>query len=215
MRAGVLGANDGLLSTASLMAGVGAASSGRSAVLTAGFAGLFAGALSMAAGEYTSVSSQRDTELADLERERVELQATPEAEQAELAAIYRQRGLSASLADRVAAELSAGDALIHHARDELGLDPESLAEPWQAASVSSVSFAIGALVPVLTAFLVGSSARLPLLVITTLVGLGLLGWVGAKLGGAPRRRAAVRVLAGGAAAMGVTMAVGRIVGGAI
>lgn len=197
------------------MAGVGAASSSRSAVLTAGFAGLFAGALSMAAGEYTSVSSQRDTELADLERERVELESTPEAEQAELAAIYRKRGLSAGLADRVAAELSAGDALTHHARDELGLDPDSLAEPLQAAGVSATSFAAGALIPIITALLAGQSIRLLLLVATTLIGLGLLGWVGAKLGGAPRRRAAARVLAGGAVALAVTMLVGRVVGAAV
>jgi vacuolar iron transporter family protein len=209
----VLGANDGLLSTAALMLGVAAASSSRATVLTAGFAALAAGALSMAVGEYSSVSSQRDTELADLERERHELQTDPEAEAAELAAIYRSRGLSPALATQVADELSAHhDVLAVHARDELGLDPGSLARPLQAAVVSACSFALGAAVPIVTVALSGAALRVWATVAVTLVGLALLGVAGAQLGGAPRTRAAVRVFVGGAIAMAVTSAVGSLAG---
>lgn len=215
LRAGVLGANDGLISTASLMVAVAAASSSRSAVLVAGIAGLTAGALSMAAGEYVSVSSQRDTERADLEVERRELVATPEAERDELARIYRERGLSAELADRVAEELSQLDQLTVHARDELGIDVEELANPIQAAVVSALSFVIGAVIPILVVVIASPSLRVPLTIAVTLVGLILLGVAGARLGGAPPVRAAVRVLVGGTLALLISMAIGSLTGSAV
>lgn len=215
LRAGVLGANDGLISTASLMVGVAAADSSRSAILVAGVAGLTAGALSMAAGEYVSVSSQRDTEQADLERERRELEADPDAERDELARIYRDRGLSPALAEQVADELSQLDRLAVHARDELGFDPEALANPGQAATVSALSFVIGAVVPILIGALASSGLRVPLTMIVTLVGLVVLGAAGAKLGGAPQRRAAVRVLVGGALALIISLGIGRLTGSAL
>ncbi|MBK9178841.1 MAG: VIT family protein [Acidimicrobiales bacterium] len=215
LRAAVLGANDGLVSTASLMLGVAAAAGARSAILTAGVAGLAAGALSMAAGEYVSVSSQRDTELADLAREREELATAPEAELRELAAIYRDRGLSPELAGQVARELSQGDALAVHARDELNLDVDVLARPVQAAVVSALSFAIGALLPILTVLAIGASARVVVTVAVALAALGILGAVGAQLGGAPKGRAAIRVLIGGTLAMGITALVGRLVSVAV
>ena len=212
LRAAVLGANDGLLSTASLMLGVSAANATRQSVLTAGFAALVAGSLSMAVGEYSSVSSQRDTEHADLDKERHELLHTPEAEQAELAAIYRQRGLSRSLADQVAAELSAGDALAHHAREELGIDPDNLSRPTEAALASAGSFAVGAFVPFLMALVLPSSARAIAIIIATIIGLGALGFAGARLGGAPVAKAAARVVIGGAIALLVAQVLGNLVG---
>ena len=215
LRAAVLGANDGLLSTAALMLGVAAADATRSAVLTAGLASLFAGALSMAVGEYSSVSSQRDTELADLERERVELSINAAAEEAELAAIYRGRGLSSSLAHQVAAELSAGDALAHHARDELGFEIDELSRPTQAAVTSALSFAVGAALPVLVAIVVSAGARVGAIVAVTLLGLVLLGDTGARMGGAPRLRAALRVLVGGVLALAVSAVLGGLVGAAV
>ena len=215
LRAGVLGANDGLISTASLMVAVAAASSSRSAVLVAGIAGLTAGALSMAAGEYVSVSSQRDTERADLEVERRQLIETPEAEREELARIYRDRGLSAGLAEQVADELSQLDRLEVHARDELGIDVDALANPIQAAVVSALSFVIGAVIPILVVVIASPSLRVPLTVAVTLVGLILLGVAGARLGGAPPGRAAVRVLIGGALALLISMAIGSLTGNAI
>ncbi len=148
-------------------------------------------------------------------RERVELEATPEAEQAELAGIYRSRGLSAALADRVAAELSATDPLVHHAREELGLDLNALAQPVQAASVSATSFAVGALVPVITALAAPTWLRIQALMVVTLVALGSLGAFGAKLGGAPVRRAAVRVLVGGVVALVITTLIGRAIGASL
>jgi VIT1/CCC1 family predicted Fe2+/Mn2+ transporter len=211
----VLGANDGLLTTASLMLGVGAASPARSAVLTAGLASLVAGALSMGVGEFSSVSSQRDTEQADLERERQELEATPEAEEAELAAIYHGRGLSRRLADEVAAELSAGDALAHHARDELGLDPDGLSQPRQAAVASAISFAIGAALPVLVGIVSNNHSRPYAIVVVTLLALMALGDTGARLGGAPRGRAVRRVLIGGVVALVFSTLLGRVVGTAV
>jgi VIT1/CCC1 family predicted Fe2+/Mn2+ transporter len=211
----VLGANDGLISTASLMVGVAAADSSRSAILVAGVAGLTAGALSMAAGEYVSVSSQRDTEQADLERERRELAADPDAEREELVQIYRDRGLSDPLARQVADELSRSDALRVHARDELGFDADELANPVQAAVVSASSFVVGAIVPIIVVALASSGLRVPLTMLVTLVGLVTLGAVGARLGGAPQRRAAIRVLVGGALALGISLAIGRLTGAAI
>jgi VIT1/CCC1 family predicted Fe2+/Mn2+ transporter len=215
LRAAVLGANDGLISTASLMVGVAAADSGRTAILVAGIAGLTAGALSMAAGEYVSVSSQRDTERADLDRERRELAADPAAEREELVRIYRDRGLSEPLARQVAVELSQGDAIRVHARDELGFDIDALANPVQAAAVSASSFVVGAIVPIIVVALASSAWRVPLTVLVTLAGLVALGATGARLGGAPRRRAAVRVLIGGTLALAISLAIGRLTGAVI
>jgi vacuolar iron transporter family protein len=203
------------MSTASLMMAVSAAAATRSTVLTAGFAALVAGSLSMAVGEYSSVSSQRDVEHADLEREREELLHTPEAEQAELAAIYRQRGLSADLAEQVAAQLSAGDALAHHARDELGLDPDNLSRPAQASLASAASFALGSAVPFLLALVMPSAYRLWAIVIATVVGLGALGFAGARLGGAPVLKASARVVIGGVIALAVAQLLGKLVGSAL
>jgi VIT1/CCC1 family predicted Fe2+/Mn2+ transporter len=215
LRAAVLGANDGLLSTASIVMGVAAASTERSGLLVAGFAALAAGAFSMAVGEYSSVSSQRDTELADLDRERRELVSSPEAERAELAGIYRTRGLTPETASQVAEELMATDALAAHARDELGLDPAALARPVQAAAVSAVSFTLGALVPVLVVALAPPAARVTVVVVLTLVGLAILGSVGARLGGAPRLRASLRLVVFGGLAMVVTSLIGHLVGRAV
>jgi len=215
LRAAVLGANDGLISTSALMVGVAAADSGRAAILLAGIAGLTAGALSMAAGEYVSVSSQRDAELAELDRERAELAASPEAERAELAGIYRKRGLSAELAARVADELSQLDQLAIHARDELGVDIDALANPIQAAVSSAVSFIAGAVIPIVVVLLASASLRLPLTVGATLVSLVALGALGARLGHAPRIRASLRVLFGGALALAISIAVGSLTGAAL
>jgi VIT1/CCC1 family predicted Fe2+/Mn2+ transporter len=211
----VLGANDGLLSVAGLLIGVAAADASRAVLVTTGLAGLFAGAFSMAVGEYSSVSSQRDAEQADLARESAELATTPRSELAELTGIYIRRGLNPSLAGQVAAELMARDPLEAHARDELGLDPADLARPAQAAAVSALSFTLGALVPLLVVVLVPSAARIPTTVAVTLVGLGLLGYLGARLGGAPAARATLRVLLGGAAALALTALIGQLVGAAV
>ncbi len=215
LRASVLGANDGLLSTASLVLGVAAGDASRSVIWLSGLASMAAGAFSMAAGEYTSVSSQRDAEEADLRAEREELAANPEDEVRELAMIYRRRGLSRDLARQVADELHAVDALGAHARDELGLDPEALADPRQAAFVSFLSFAIGALVPVLTIGLLPAGLRAPVTAAVTLVALAVLGALSARLGGADPKRAAVRLVLLGALAMAVTTAIGRVVGVAV
>jgi VIT1/CCC1 family predicted Fe2+/Mn2+ transporter len=212
LRAAVLGANDGLLSTASLLVGVAAAGESRSVLLTTGVAALVAGATSMAVGEYSSVSSQRDAEKADLSIERQELTATPRSELAELQGIYVRRGLSDDLAGAVAEQLTAHDALASHARDELGLDPEDLARPVQAAVTSAVSFSLGATVPILCVVLAGRSARIVTCVVVTLAALAALGALGAKLGNASTRQGALRVLIGGAIAMAVTIVIGRIVG---
>lgn len=209
----MLGANDGLISTASLMIGVAAANSERSPVLVAGFAGLAAGALSMAAGEYVSVASQRDTEMADLARERREVLNNPTGELDELRAIYEGRGLSEELAYQVAVELSRGDVLAAHARDELGLDPDALADPTQAAVASAGSFAVGAFFPILLMLLSPQSIRIAVVVAFTLIALCLLGALGASLGGAPKGRAAVRVLIGGSLALAISALVGRAVKG--
>ncbi|HZQ84960.1 MAG TPA: VIT family protein [Acidimicrobiales bacterium] len=212
MRAAVLGANDGLISTASLMVGVAAAESSRSAILVAGIAGLTAGALSMAAGEYVSVSSQLDTERADIAREQSELANAPDAELEELTDIYERRGLPRPLARQVARELSKHEPLAVHARDELGIDLTALARPIQAATVSAVSFISGAVLPVLIVALMPASARMIVTVVATLVGLVLLGSVGAELGGAPRGRAAVRVFVGGSLALMIALGIGRLTG---
>ena len=215
LRAAVLGANDGLISTASLVVGVAAADTGRAAVLVAGIAGLVAGSMSMAAGEYVSVSSQADTERADLARERHELATQPEAEHAELTALYVARGLSPDLAARVATELTASDALAAHAREELGLSAITSARPLQAAVASAASFAVGALLPVAIAALAPEAVVTRLVTGSTLVLLALLGAVAAKIGGAPMVRAALRVAFWGALAMGVSALVGRMFGATV
>ncbi len=212
LRAAVLGANDGIVSTASLLVGVASAGSSRSALLTAGVAGLTAGAVSMALGEYVSVSSQRDSERADIARETWELHNEPERELAELTAIYQDKGLSHGLARSVAQELTAHDALGVHLREELGIDQEALARPTQAGALSALSFAIAAVIPLIVCATANRSLRVPLTVAVALVCLGLLGWIGASLGGARREIAAVRVLVGGALAMALTFAIGRLVG---
>ena len=212
LRAAVLGANDGIVSVASVAIGVIASGASTSFVLTAAIAALVAGAMAMAAGEYVSVSSQRDTERADLNQERGELQAHPEGEQRELAAIYVNRGLSAELAGKVAEALTASDALGAHARDELGL-AGILARPVQAAIYSALSFTAGALLPILACLLVPGGARTPAVVVTALLALVALGIAGARAGGAPMLRAAFRVGVGGGLAMAVTAAVGHVVGG--
>ena len=212
LRAAVLGANDGLISTASLVVGVAAADTGRSAILVAGIAGVVAGAMSMAAGEYVSVSSQSDTERADLARERKELAADPAAEHAELTGIYVARGLSPELADRVAAELAAKDALAVHAREELGLSEVTTARPLQAAFASAGSFALGAVLPVAIAALVPEALVTRLVTGSALALLALLGAIAARVGGAPLGRAALRVALWGALAMGASALVGRMFG---
>ncbi|WP_431303660.1 VIT1/CCC1 transporter family protein [Sediminicoccus sp. BL-A-41-H5] len=212
LRAAVLGANDGLLSTASLVVGVAAANPAPGAVLLAGIAGLTAGALSMAAGEFVSVSSQADLETAEIARESAELATMPEAELAELAAIYRARGLSPELAGQVARALMAKDALGAHLRDELGITEVSTARPLQAALASAASFALGGLPPILIALLAPPGVVLAAVGGATVLGLGLLGWLAAWAGGAPAGRAIARVLLWGLIAMGVTAGVGALVG---
>jgi vacuolar iron transporter family protein len=212
LRAAVLGANDGIVSTASLVLGVAASGASGAAIVTAGVAGLVAGALSMAAGEYVSVSSQRDSERADIRLEERELRRNPDGELRGLAAIYERRGLPPALASEVAVTLSRHGALETHTRDELGLDEERRARPFQAAWTSALSFSAGAALPLLAAAVMPASARVAAVVGVTMIALGLLGDVGARLGGAPRRRATVRVLAWGAVAMALTAGIGALVG---
>ena len=212
LRAAVLGANDGLISTSSLVVGVASAQAARGPVLLSALAGLVAGALSMAAGEYVSVSSQADTEQADLTRERGELAKQPEAEHAELAGIYVSRGLTPALADEVATQLMAHDALGAHARDELGLSELTLARPLQAASASAASFAAGAALPLLVVLLLPLTAVVPATIGASLLLLAALGALAARLGGAPPFRGALRVTFWGAVAMGVTAVIGRFFG---
>jgi VIT1/CCC1 family predicted Fe2+/Mn2+ transporter len=212
LRAAVLGANDGIVSTASLVIGVAAANAARGEVLIAGVAGLVAGAMSMAAGEYVSVSSQSDTERADLDRERRELAADPESELEELAAIYRSRGLDGPLARQVAQQLTAHDALSAHARDELGISETLSARPTQAAFVSAGTFAVGAVMPVLTVAVTPLRGLIPVVALMSLVFLALIGSVGAQAGGAPIKPAAIRVTFWGALAMAITAAIGALFG---
>jgi len=215
LRAAVLGANDGIVSTASLIVGVAAASSNTSEVLLAGVAGLVAGAMSMAAGEYVSVSSQSDTEAADLARERRELASQPEFERRELADIYVKRGLDDDLALKVADQLIAKDALGAHARDELGISEVTTARPVQAALTSAATFAVGAALPLAMVLLSPTEWLVPAVSIAALVFLALLGAIGAKTGGANIIRATMRVTFWGAFAMGLTAAIGALVGKAI
>ena len=213
LRAAVLGANDGLLSTSSLVVGVATAGAERPAVLLAALAGTAAGALSMAAGEYVSVSSQSDTETADLAREREELATQPEAELEELTGIFEKRGLTRDLAGQVAQQLTEKDALGTHAREELGIHELTRARPFQAAVSSAAAFALGAAPPVLMAAFLPLGSMSGVLGASSVVLLGVLGGAAAKLGGAPLARGALRMMFWGAAAMAVTSLVGRFFGG--
>lgn len=212
LRAAVLGANDGIVSTASLLIGIAAAHAARDDIVLAGFAGLVAGAMSMAAGEYVSVSSQRDSEKADLQREQRELEHNREFELNELAVIYRQRGLDAALAKQVAEQLMAHDALAAHARDELGFSDQLKARPLQAAVTSALTFASGAALPLVLALLVPLHLLMPAVAAGSLVSLALLGALAAKAGGAPVLPAAARVIFWGTMAMLATAVIGSLFG---
>lgn len=212
LRAAVLGSNDAIVSTSSLMIGVAASGAPRGAVLVAGAAGLVAGAMSMAVGEYVSVSSQRDAEQADVAIEKRELATEPRAELNELAMIYVKRGLDRALAMQVAEQLSARDELEAHLRDELGIDPRSLARPMQAAWISAASFSFFALLPILGLLVAPAAARIAVIAGMSLASLTVLGAFGAYLGGAPLLRAALRVTVGGGIAMAVTAAIGHLLG---
>ena len=212
LRAAVLGSDDAIVSTASLMIGVAAASASKEAILVAGVAGLVAGAMSMAVGEYVSVSSQRDAEQADIGLETQELESEPEAELQELAMIYIKRGIDKDLAMKVAEQLSARDRLGSHMRDELGIDQASLSRPMQAAWISAASFAAFAVVPIVALLIAPTALRIPMIAAFSLMSLAALGAFGGHLGGAPLGRAALRVTIGGALAMIVTALIGRILG---
>ena len=212
LRAAVLGANDGIVSVSSLILGVAAATPEPQAILVAGVAALVAGAMSMAAGEYISVSSQRDSEQADIKREQEALSLTPEDEQAELAAIYQSRGLSAETAAIVAQELSAHDPLAAHVRDELGLSDHLAARPLQAALASGATFSVAAAIPVIAAFFAPPSAIILSVLIVSVLSLAILGALGAKAGAAPMVPAVLRVLGWGIFAMAITAAVGWLFG---
>ncbi|KKD08493.1 VIT1/CCC1 transporter family protein [Streptomyces sp. WM6386] len=214
LRAAVLGANDGIVSTAGLVVGVAGATDDRSALLTAGLAGLLAGSMSMAAGEYVSVSTQRDSEKAALAVEKRELREQPEAELDELTGLLQDRGLSRDVAREAAAQLTERDALRAHARVELGIDPDRLTNPWHAAWASFLSFTVGALLPLLAIVLPPTDWRLTVTVVSSLAALVLTGWSSARLGAADPVRAALRNVAGGALAMGVTYAAGTLLGAA-
>ena len=215
LRASVLGANDGIVSTAGLVVGVAGATASRPAILVAGIAGLVAGAMSMAAGEYVSVSTQRDAESALLAKERRELREEPEEELAELAGLYVDKGLSEDLALEVARQLTEHDALRAHAEAELGIDPDDLTSPWRAALASMVSFTVGALLPLLTILLVAPGWRVGVTVASVALALAVTGFTSARLGFASPRRAVARNVAGGLFAMAVTYAVGSLVGTSI
>jgi VIT1/CCC1 family predicted Fe2+/Mn2+ transporter len=215
LRAAVLGANDGIVSTASLIVGVAAANASQQSILITGVAGLVAGAMSMAAGEYVSVSSQSDTEKADRAREATELATVPEAELEELVRIYQGRGLDRALAEQVADQLMARDALGTHLRDELGLSETTTARPIQAALSSAGSFAIGAAMPLLMVFLAPGGMLIPAVAVASLIFLGVLGVVGARAGGANVWRATLRVTFWGALAFALTAGIGRLFGAAV
>lgn len=212
LRAGVLGANDGIVSTAGVVMGVAGATSDSAAILIAGIAALTAGALSMGAGEYVSVSTQRDSERSILALEKVELEKMPATEQSELARMYREKGLSRETADKVAAELTEADALRAHADIEFGIDPDSLTNPWHAAWASMLAFTLGALIPLLVVAFVPASVRVITTVLTVALALALAGGVSAKLGYSPRLPAIVRNVGGGLLAMGITYVIGMISG---
>ncbi|MBV7667917.1 MULTISPECIES: VIT1/CCC1 transporter family protein [Streptomyces] len=214
LRAAVLGANDGVVSTAGLVVGVAGATGDRATLLTAGLAGLLAGSMSMAAGEYVSVSTQRDSERAALAQERRELEETPEAELDELTQMLEGKGLTARVAREAAVQLSARDALRAHAEVELGIDPDELTNPWHAAGASFLAFTVGALLPLLAIVLPPASLRLVVTVASVLAALAFTGWWSARLGAAPVGRAVLRNMGGGAVAMAVTYAAGALLGAA-
>jgi len=212
LRAGVLGANDGIVSTAGIVMGVAGATSDRGTILVAGVAGLAAGALSMAAGEYVSVSTQKDSELALLDKERRELAEDPQDELEELAGLYVEKGLSEELALQVASQLTEHDALAAHAEVELGIDPDDISSPWNAAFASMVAFTVGALLPLLTITLLGPELRVWVTAGSVTVALALTGWASARFGYGPAGRAVLRNVAGGLFAMAVTYAIGSALG---
>ncbi|WP_426512763.1 VIT1/CCC1 transporter family protein [Dactylosporangium sp. McL0621] len=215
LRAGVLGANDGIVSTAALVVGVAGATTSTVAILAAGTAGVVAGAVSMALGEYVSVSTQRDTERSLLAHERRELEEFPEQELEELTTLYRAKGLSEATARLVAQELTAKDAFAAHAEAELHIDPEALTDPWQAAGASAVSFTIGALLPLLAMVLPPPGSRIAVTVVAVVLALAVTGAVSARLGSAAVGRAVSRLVAGGLLAMAVTYGIGQLVGTAL
>jgi VIT1/CCC1 family predicted Fe2+/Mn2+ transporter len=215
LRAAVLGANDGIVSVAGIVIGVAGATTARGPIFTAGLAGLVAGAVSMALGEYVSVSSQRDSELAQLAQEKRELAETPEAELTELTALYEAKGLSAATARTVAAELTARDPLAAHLDAELHIDPDDLAHPLQAAAASALSFTSGALLPLLAILLPPATLRVPVTFVAVLIALGLAGALSARIGGSNIRRAVLRVVIGGALGLAFTYGVGHLFGTAI
>ncbi|MEU2025375.1 VIT family protein [Streptomyces sp. NPDC016469] len=214
LRAAVLGANDGVVSTAGLVVGVAGATDDRGALLTAGLAGLLAGSLSMAAGEYVSVSTQRDSEKAALATEKRELQETPEAELAELTGLLEGKGLSREVAREAAVQLTERDALRAHAEVELGIDPDDLTNPWHAAGASFLAFTVGALLPLLAIVLPPVTARVPVTVLSVLAVLAVTGWWSARLGAAAAGPAVLRNMGGGAVAMAVTYGAGHLLGAA-
>jgi len=215
LRAGVLGANDGIVSTAGIVVGVAAATAARGPIMTAGIAGLAAGAVSMALGEYVSVSAQRDTEQALLRQERHELRADPSAELDELTGLYEAKGLSAATARTVAEELTDHDPLIAHAEVELGFDPSDLTNPWHAALSSALAFSVGALLPLIAILAAPIALRIPVTVAAVLLALVVTGAVSARLGRAPKSRAVLRNFVGGGLALAITYVVGHLVGAAI
>ena len=215
LRAAVLGANDGIVSTAALVVGVAAAETSRGAILLAAGAGLVAGAMSMAAGEYVSVSSQADSEVADLAREKAELATRPEEELDEMTAIYVARGLTPDLARQVAVQLNAGDALAAHARDELGISEHLTARPVQAALTSAATFALGAAMPLVVTMIAPQGTMIPVVTVATLAALGVLGWLGAWAGGAPPLKSVIRVTFWGALALAATALIGKAFGAVV
>lgn len=215
LRAGVLGANDGIVSVAAVVVGVAGATTSVGPIVTAGAAAVFGGAVSMALGEYVSVSSQRDSERALIEKETRELAADPEGELAELAQMYRDRGLTEDTARRVAEELTAENALGAHLAVELNIDPDDVVSPWHAALASFVAFLVGAVLPMAAILLPPPALRVPVTFAATIVALALTGTIAAQLGGSSRSRAALRVVIGGALALGITFLIGRLLGGSV
>lgn len=215
LRAGVLGADDGIVSVAGIVVGVAGATTSRASIFTAGLAGLVAGAVSMSLGEYVSVSSQRDSEHALLAKERAELQADPAAELAELTAIYQAKGLSRGTAELVASELTANDPFTAHAEAELGIHPNDIVSPVQAAVASASAFTVGAILPLLAISLPGPSARVPVTIGAVLVALAIAGATSARLGASDTRRAVLRIVVGGALGLLLTYGIGRLFGSAV
>ena len=212
LRAGVLGANDGIVSVAAIVVGVAGATAATGPILTAGMAGLVGGAISMALGEYVSVSSQSDSQRALIARKRASLEAEPERSLAELAALYEDKGLSSETAARVARELSAHDPLAAHLSAELNIDEDDVVSPWHAAAASAVAFTLGAVLPLLAILLPPAGLRVPITFLVVLAALGATGWTGAAVGGGPRLRAAARVVIGGALALAATFGIGSLLG---